>query len=74
MERREYYGDAIIFNKKPMRVCDIDDEEAVADGFSCRDEMIEWLNDAHGGNIELNAVINKLYLRYFIQIDRSKIK
>jgi hypothetical protein len=61
---REYYGDAIIFAKIPMRVGEIDDKSAVADGFSCRDEMIEWLDKAHGGNIKADTLINKLYLRY----------
>jgi hypothetical protein len=62
---REYYGNALICQKIPMRVGVIDDEQAVADGFPngwC--EMFDWLNKAHGGNIKADTIINKLFLRY----------
>jgi hypothetical protein len=73
---REVLGVARIISKEPRDITgwqqwslptmhpSVGQEEALADGFSSRDDMFEWLRKAHRGRGIHSNQINKLTLRW----------
>lgn len=62
---REYLGIARIIDKSPTWLSELDDEQAVGDGFPGGfSEMVEWMMKAHHIKDIQQFRINKLTLRW----------
>ena len=68
---REFLGIAKIIDKSSTWLSCLDDEEAVADGFTDIVDMIEWMMKAHKGQTDPQQVrLNKLTLSWCKQATR----
>jgi len=62
---REHLGNATIIKKEPALFCQIDDEQAIADGFSDAGDMYDWMCSSHHTEIDPYSFrLNKLTLKW----------